>query len=46
LSWLLCLDRFEIARMAITQTKVATAASVALRVLSYIFLRWVSLPFP
>jgi alkaline phosphatase D len=30
--------------MAITQTKVATAASLGLRALTYIFLRWVSLP--
>lgn len=27
--------------MALIQTKIATAASIALRVLSYFFLRWV-----
>jgi len=30
--------------MAITQTKVATAASIGLRALSYIFLRWALVP--
>lgn len=42
LVFVLCLDKVEIARMAITETKVATAASIGLRLLSYFFLRWVS----